>query len=148
MIYALSLASNLEAEQNIGWAIEQLSSLGELTLSQFFDIPCRDGVGEGYINGACILKTKAYSKGQIITLLKDLEHQAGRVRPSHSVSLDIDLIAWQESETWQFNLKKMPLTFDVKLPLSEIMQHAELEIDQHEHMIYCIKPIIPMQHRV
>ena len=62
------------------------------------------------------------SSSEMLDLLKDLEHQAGRVRPSHKISLDIDLIAFgQNLSDLQLNQKKMPFALDVKIPMYELI---------------------------
>lgn len=43
---------------------------------------------------------------QIESFLKKLETDSGRVRPSHHISLDVDLIAWgSDLDHMQFNSK-------------------------------------------
>lgn len=94
-------------------------------------MPCRDAVGADYYNAACLLHSHA-SVQQIEQQLQQLERQAGRVRPSHRISLDVDLIAWGASlEQMQFNPKKCPLALDVKIPLAELWSHPDLQVAQH-----------------
>lgn len=120
-IFALALASNFEPEPHLAWAIQQLATLGSLELSHVYQIPCRDGVGADYLNCACVLRSHL-SSSKMLELLKDLEHQAGRVRPSHKISLDIDLIAFgQNLSDLQLNQKKMPFALDVKIPMYELI---------------------------
>ena len=105
----------------MAWAIQQLATLGPLELSHVYQIPCRDGVGADYLNCACVLRSHL-SSSEMLDLLKDLEHQAGRVRPSHKISLDIDLIAFgQNLSDLQLNQKKMPFALDVKIPMYELI---------------------------
>ena len=67
---------------------------------------------------------------EVLDILKNLETQSGRVRPSHYISLDIDVIAWgKDLEHMQFNPKKLPLANDVKIPLLELWQHEALNYD-------------------
>lgn len=106
-------------------AYRALCTWGETQFSPVFQIPCRDGIGRDYWNSACILISEK-TKEQIETELKQLEKNAGRVRPSHQISLDIDLIAWGKSlEHMQFNQKKLPLADDVKIPLFELWSCPE-----------------------
>lgn len=121
--FALAIASNLNAQENISWAFNQLRHLGHLQQSDIFEIPCRDGVGADYLNSACLVKT-SLNKSQIEQYIKNLEVQAGRIRPSHNISLDIDLIAWKHKDIWHFNQKKMPFPLDVKTPMYELIQHS------------------------
>ncbi|ENX33883.1 2-amino-4-hydroxy-6-hydroxymethyldihydropteridine diphosphokinase [Acinetobacter colistiniresistens] len=125
-IFALALASNLQQQQNFTFAYQQIASLGVVEFSPIYEIPCRDGIGADYWNSACLLKSRL-SLAEMIEILKKLEAQSGRVRPSHQISLDVDVIAWGETlEHMQFNPKKLPLALDVKIPLYDLWQHADL----------------------
>lgn len=120
MIFALALASNNHPELHFKAAFQYIQELGETTFSPIYLIPCRDGVGADYWNAACLLRTKL-SVNAMMALLKKIEHDSGRIRPSHQISLDVDLIAWGEDLTvMQFNPKKLPLAVDVKIPLYDI----------------------------
>ncbi|WP_130804763.1 2-amino-4-hydroxy-6-hydroxymethyldihydropteridine diphosphokinase [Acinetobacter ihumii] len=127
-IFALALASNLNPEQHFQVAYQTILSWGEVQFSHIYQIPCRDGVGADYWNSACLLKSSK-TKSQLEIALKQLETASGRIRPSHQISLDVDLIAWGNSlEKMQFNPKKMPLAVDVKIPLSELWNHSTLHV--------------------
>ncbi|QBQ16484.1 2-amino-4-hydroxy-6-hydroxymethyldihydropteridine diphosphokinase [Acinetobacter haemolyticus] len=130
-IFALALASNVQQLENFNFAYAQIMSLGAVEFSSIYEIPCRDGVGADYWNSACLLKSHL-SVDEIVDILKKLEQQSGRVRPSHHISLDIDLIAWGESlDQMQFNPKKLPLALDVKIPLYELWPNQILQYDQN-----------------
>ncbi|EOR07952.1 2-amino-4-hydroxy-6-hydroxymethyldihydropteridine diphosphokinase [Acinetobacter sp. ANC 3926] len=125
-IFALALASNVQQQQNFTFAYEQLSNLGTVKFSPIYEIPCRDRIGADYWNSACLLKSRL-GVDEMIEILKKLEAQSGRIRPSHHISLDIDVIAWGETlDHMQFNPKKLPLALDVKIPLYDLWQHADL----------------------
>lgn len=125
-IFALALASNVEQRHHFTFAYAQLAHLGIVEFSPIYQIPCRDGVGADYWNSACILKSQL-SADEVTETLKKLEAQSGRVRPSHHISLDIDVIAWgADLNDMQFNPKKLPLALDVKIPLYDLWHHAEL----------------------
>lgn len=129
-IFALALASNLQQQQNFTFAYEQIAQLGRVVFSPIYEIPCRDGIGADYWNSACLLISQL-SIDEITELLKRLEQQSGRTRPSHQITLDIDVIAWGHTlENMQFNPKKLPLALDVKIPLFDLWQHADLSYDQ------------------
>ena len=129
-IFALALASNVQQLENFNFAYAQIMSLGAVEFSSIYEIPCRDGVGADYWNSACLLKSHL-SVDEIVDILKKLEQQSGRVRPSHHISLDIDVIAWGESlDQMQFNPKKLPLALDVKIPLYELWSNQILQYDQ------------------
>ncbi|WP_368571153.1 2-amino-4-hydroxy-6-hydroxymethyldihydropteridine diphosphokinase [Acinetobacter haemolyticus] len=130
-IFALALASNVQQLENFNFAYAQIMSLGAVEFSSIYEIPCRDGVGADYWNSACLLKSHL-SVDEIVDILKKLEQQSGRVRPSHHISLDIDVIAWGESlDQMQFNPKKLPLALDVKIPLYELWPNQILQYDQN-----------------
>ncbi len=130
-IFALALASNVQQLENFNFAYAQIMSLGTVEFSSIYEIPCRDGVGADYWNSACLLKSHL-SVDEIVDILKKLEQQSGRVRPSHHISLDIDVIAWGESlDQMQFNPKKLPLALDVKIPLYELWSNQILQYDQN-----------------
>lgn len=120
IIFALALASNLDAEQHFTFAYTQLATLGKVQFSSVYQIPCRDGIGDDYWNSACLLKSSLNSS-EIEAFLKKIESDTGRIRPSHHISLDVDLIAWgTDLDHMQFNSKKLPLALDVKIPLYEL----------------------------
>ncbi|EPF83396.1 2-amino-4-hydroxy-6-hydroxymethyldihydropteridine pyrophosphokinase [Acinetobacter gyllenbergii] len=138
-IFALALASNLKQQQNFTFAYQQIAGLGTVEFSPIYEIPCRDGIGADYWNSACLLKSRL-SVDEVTEILKKLEAQSGRVRPSHQISLDIDVIAWGETlDRMQFNPKKLPLALDVKIPLYDLWQHADLTYLQSMHY-----PVITM----
>lgn len=123
-IFALALASNFKPQQHFTFAFSQLCEHGDVKFSAIYQIPCRDGIGETYWNAACLLYSDV-SIADMMHLAKQLEQQSGRIRPSHQISLDVDVIAWgaQLSEM-QFNIKKMPLAQDVKIPMADLWQHT------------------------
>ncbi len=131
-IFALALASNLNPKQHFKSAITQLKQLGDVQFSKIYEIPCRDGIGADYWNAACLLKCDLSSE-QLIALLKKMETDSGRVRPSHHIALDVDLIAWgHDLKHMQFNSKKLPLALDVKIPLFELWKDESLQHDVHQ----------------
>ena len=126
-LYALALASNDQPEQHFEQAYQHLCALGQTQFSAIYLIPCRDGVGADYWNAACLLHSELAVES-LVEQLKALEQASGRVRPSHHISLDLDLIAWGPHLTdMQFNAKKLPLAVDVKIPLAELWQHPALQ---------------------
>ena len=130
-IFALALASNNNPKQHFLYASEQLAKIGQLQFSNIYLIPCRDGVGADYWNAACLLKS-SLSVADISVLLKNMEAASGRVRPSHQISLDVDLIAWgSDLEHMQFNPKKMPLALDVKIPMFDVWNDAAFQHQAH-----------------
>ena len=130
-IFALALASNCRPQQNFQTAMTQISALGDVVFSKIYLIPCRDGVGADYWNAACVLRAHQ-SLESIVALLKQLELDSGRVRPSHHISLDVDLIAWgTDLHSMQFNPKKLPLALDVKIPMFDIWKDERFSHAQH-----------------
>ena len=109
----------------------QILALGDVVFSKIYLIPCRDGVGADYWNAACVLRAHQ-SLESIVALLKQLELDSGRVRPSHHISLDVDLIAWgTDLHSMQFNPKKLPLALDVKIPMFDIWKDERFNHAQH-----------------
>ncbi len=134
-IFALALASNQQPQQHLTNAFEQLRQWGRLHCSASYLIPCRDGIGADYWNAGCLLYSDV-SVDQLQMQLKQLEQDSGRVRPSHQISLDIDLIAWGSSlQQMQFNPKKCPLAEDVKIPLAELWPEAGFFLRKHHYPI-------------
>lgn len=119
-IYALAIGSNVQREHWIAFAHQQLALLGRCEWSRTYEIPCRAGKGADYYNLALLLYAEV-SLPELEQQLKQLEQQAGRVRPSHHIPLDIDVIAHGDSlQYMQIVAKKLPLAFDVCLPLAEL----------------------------
>lgn len=136
-IFALALASNDHPEQHFQQVYRQIAEMGQVQFSQIYLIPCRDGVGAEYWNSACLLRS-SLSVDAVVLILKEMEEKSGRVRPSHQISLDIDLIAWGDDLTdMQFNPKKLPLATDVKIPMSDIWKHAMFPQQQHHFQTVC-----------
>ena len=133
-IYAIAIATNLDKSKHLQLCLDTLKTWGSCQVSSIYAIPCRDQVGADYWNAACLLES-SMTVEQVITSLKQLESDAGRKRPSHSISLDVDLIAWGESlQNMQFNPKKCPLADDVVIPLAEIWQDQRLKQITHDFL--------------
>lgn len=119
-IYALALGSNSQRVHWLQFAVQQLKTLGYCQISAVYEIPCRQGKGADYYNLAVLLSSEI----NLVALedyLRDLEQQAGRVRPSQLITLDIDVIAHGEQlDQLQLIAKRLPLPIDVSLPLSEL----------------------------
>ncbi|CAM4306583.1 2-amino-4-hydroxy-6-hydroxymethyldihydropteridine diphosphokinase [Acinetobacter pragensis] len=131
-IYALALASNNQPKQHFQSAIAKISLLGELKFSKIYLIPCRDGIGANYWNAACLVQSRM-SVSEMTAYLKQMEADSGRMRPSHNISLDVDLIAWgSDLAHMQFNAKKMPLALDVKIPMQDIWPDHAFQHEQHD----------------
>ncbi|KGT46065.1 2-amino-4-hydroxy-6-hydroxymethyldihydropteridine diphosphokinase [Acinetobacter sp. HR7] len=128
-IFALALASNCHPQQHFQAAQQRIATWGEVQFSPIYIIPCRDGIGADYWNSACLLKANM-TEDEVIVQLKQMESDSGRIRPSHQISLDVDLIAWGSNlNEMEFNPKKLPLALDVKIPMHEIWRHPAFEYD-------------------
>lgn len=128
MIFVLALASNQNPEHHFTCAFKRIKDLGETQFSPTFLIPCRDGIGDDYWNAACLVKSQL-SVEQMVNFLKKLESDSGRLRPSHQITLDVDLIAWGANlDAMQFNAKKLPLAIDVKIPLYQIWKDDQFKV--------------------
>lgn len=129
-IFALALASNCHPQQHFQAAQQRISELGKVWFSPIYLIPCRDSIGADYWNAACLLYSEV-SVQDMTDLLKQMETDSGRVRPSHQISLDVDLIAWgNDLSQMEFNPKKLPLALDVKIPMHDIWSHSAFEYDR------------------
>ena len=138
-IFVLALASNFNPEQHFKTAYRVLNDLGHAVFSNIYLIPCRDHIGEDYWNAACLLSS-TQPRSSIEAIIKTLEADSGRIRPSHSISLDVDLIAWgSDLEKMQFNPKKLPLALDVKIPLYELWQHSDFKVEDNIFSIVDLK---------
>lgn len=134
-IFALALASNHLSEQHFHRACTTIQQWGDVDFSPIYLIPCRDGVGADYWNAACLLKSTC-SEHEMIQRLKQIEQDSGRIRPSHQISLDVDLIAvGHDLAHMQFNPKKMPLAVDVKIPLYDVWNSELFKTDLHYPII-------------
>ncbi len=134
-IFALALASNHLSEHHFHRAFQTIQQWGEVYFSPIYLIPCRDGVGADYWNAACLLKSHC-SEFEMIQRLKKIEQDSGRIRPSHQISLDVDLIAvGNDLAHMRFNPKKMPLAVDVKVPLYDVWPSELFETDLHYPVI-------------
>ena len=130
-IYAIAIATNLEKAEHLQLCLDTLKTWGSWKVSSIYEIPCRDQVGADYWNAACLLKS-SLSVADISVLLKNMEAASGRVRPSHQISLDVDLIAWGENlEHMQFNPKKLPLALDVKIPMFDVWKDNAFQHQTH-----------------
>ena len=126
-IFALALASNCHPQQHFQAAQHGISKWGSTQFSPIYIIPCRDGIGADYWNAACLVKS-TMSVDQMMQALKQMEADSGRIRPSHQISLDVDLIAWGIDLTkMQFNPKKLPLALDVKIPMCDLWLHPAFQ---------------------
>ena len=134
-IFALALASNLNPQQHFQHVFSQIQTLGTVQFSPIYLIPCRDDVGADYWNAACLLKS-SLSVDALTVVLKKMEAESGRVRPSHQIALDIDLIAWGcDLDHMQFNPKKLPLALDVKIPMLDLWSIDFFKHEKHQFPI-------------
>jgi 2-amino-4-hydroxy-6-hydroxymethyldihydropteridine diphosphokinase len=134
-IYAIAIASNFNRLQYTQLAMRAIQQLGVCEFSPVYEIPCRDGIGADYWNCACLLESDC-SVSAIEQFLKDLEMQTGRKRPSHDISLDVDLIAHgHDLQQMQFNPKKLPLAIDVVIPLADIWNWQQFKKIEHDFLI-------------
>ena len=100
--------------------MQQLEHLGECRFSRIYQIACRQGKGADYYNFAALLDTTLDFK-QLNDLLKQWEQHAGRIRPSHHIALDMDIVAYGHAlHALQPVASRLPLPFDAVKPLSEL----------------------------
>jgi len=131
--YLLALASNQQPHQYFQFARSALAQLGRVHWSKVYLIPCRDSIGADYWNAACLLESQLSAK-QMQQWSKELEQQAGRIRPSHCITLDVDVIAWGNNlQQLNFNSRKIPLPLDVRIPLQDIGVKLQPQKIQHPY---------------
>ena len=133
MIYALALGTNIEhaaALQQVHAALEQL---GTCQYSAIYELPDRAGRAHLiYWNQAVLLEARGLDCETLLLQLNQIEQRCGRIRPSQSVRMDIDLIAaGTQVATLQVVTARLPLPADVYLPLLALWPncptpHAEL----------------------
>ncbi|WP_410211141.1 2-amino-4-hydroxy-6-hydroxymethyldihydropteridine diphosphokinase [Aquirhabdus sp.] len=120
MRYWLALGSNDQPQAALDFACASLGKLGAVNVSSRYEFPPRSGIGVDYINMAVQLDC-AMSIDRLRQNIFELETNAGRIRRSNTVRLDIDLIAWQEEgQAVVFDPNRFPLPQDVILPMQEI----------------------------
>lgn len=121
-LYALAISSNQNREHWTRYAMQQLEHLGECRFSRVYQIPCRQGKGADYYNFAALLDT-SLDFNQLNDILKQLEQEAGRIRPSHHIALDMDIVGYGATiSSLQPVASRLPLPFDAVKPLSELWQ--------------------------
>jgi 2-amino-4-hydroxy-6-hydroxymethyldihydropteridine diphosphokinase len=122
MRYWLALGSNSQAQFSLDFAAAELAKLGDVLLSQRYDMPPRSGVGVDYVNMAVRLDSDLTTDA-IRSTIVDIEDRAGRVRRSNVIRLDIDLIAWAEyGQLPVFDHHRLPLPMDVIVPMEDVWE--------------------------
>jgi 2-amino-4-hydroxy-6-hydroxymethyldihydropteridine diphosphokinase len=120
MRYWFALGSNDQAESSLDLACVELAKLGVVLLSSRYALPPRSGVGVDYSNMAVQLDSDLTVES-IRQIIYQLEDDAGRIRKSNIIRLDIDLIAWQlVGQSVTFDQQRFPLPMDVIIPMREI----------------------------
>lgn len=120
MRYWLALGSNDQPEPSLDFACMELAKLGDTLLSSRYELPPRSGVGVNYLNMAVRLDSDLAVES-IRKIIYQLEDDAGRIRKSNIIRLDIDLIAWEVmGQDAVFDLHRLPLPRDVIVPMKEI----------------------------
>ena len=94
------IGSNIDPHNNINLCLEKIaahSDLEQIQLSSFYESEAFGMEGDNFINAVIYLKSKKNHK-EILSLLKQIEHECGRVRdPKNKFTprtLDLDIIDW------------------------------------------------------
>jgi len=125
MRYWLALGSNDQPESSLDFACIQLAKLGEALFSSRYELPPRSGVGVNYLNMAVRLDSDQTVES-MRHIIYQLEDEAGRIRKSSIIRLDIDLIAWEMvGQRATFDQNRLPLPMDVIVPMKEIWNEFE-----------------------
>ena len=94
------IGSNIDPHNNINLCLEKIaahSDLEQIQLSSFYESEAFGMDGDNFINAVIYLKSKKNHK-EILSLLKQIEHECGRVRDPNNKftprTLDLDIIDW------------------------------------------------------
>jgi len=94
------IGSNIDPLNNINLCLEKIaahSDLEQIQLSSFYESEAFGMEGDNFINAVIYLKSKKNHK-EILRLLKQIEHECGRVRDPNNKftprTLDLDIIDW------------------------------------------------------
>ena len=94
------IGSNIDPHNNINLCLEKIaahSDLERIQLSSFYESEAFGMEGDNFINAVIYLKSKKNHK-EILSLLKQIEHECGRVRDPNNKftprTLDLDIIDW------------------------------------------------------
>ena len=94
------IGSNIDPNNNINLCLEKIaahSDLEQIQLSSFYESEAFGMEGDNFINAVIYLKSKKNHK-EILSLLKQIEHECGRVRDPNNKftprTLDLDIIDW------------------------------------------------------
>ena len=94
------IGSNIDPHNNINLCLEKIaahSDLEQIQLSSFYESDAFGLEGDNFINAVIYLKSKKNHK-EILSLLKQIEHECGRViDPNNKFTprtLDLDIIDW------------------------------------------------------
>ena len=94
------IGSNIDPHNNINLCLEKIaahSDLEQIQLSSFYESEAFGMEGDYFINAVIYLKSKKNHK-EILSLLKQIEHECGRVRDPNNKftprTLDLDIIDW------------------------------------------------------
>ena len=94
------IGSNIDPHNNLNLCLEKIaahSDLEQIQLSSFYESEAFGMEGDNFINAVIYLKSKKNHK-EILSLLKQIEHECGRVRDPNNKftprTLDLDIIDW------------------------------------------------------
>ena len=94
------IGSNIDPLNNINLCLEKItahSDLEQIQLSSFYESEAFGMESDDFINAVIYLKSKKNHK-EILSLLKQIEHECGRVRDPNNKftprTLDLDIIDW------------------------------------------------------
>jgi 2-amino-4-hydroxy-6-hydroxymethyldihydropteridine diphosphokinase len=113
----LSIGSNVRPEHNLRTCVALLrercdSVFGVITSPVYKSISVlnlddNDNTLRPYYNLAAVVETELSPNSLKDRVLKDIENQLGRVRPSHNVTIDIDIVLFN-NERLQVGKREIP----------------------------------------
>lgn len=121
----LSLGSNTE-QQKLLQAVDKLATLGEICLSAIITGKDFTGKSKRLYHNACVFLTLSQTQNlsDLMADFKQMEQNCGRqyALDDDAVALDIDVLAYQTDNQWQYNPKKLPLKTHERLGVQEIAE--------------------------
>jgi 2-amino-4-hydroxy-6-hydroxymethyldihydropteridine diphosphokinase len=134
----LSLGSNIEREQHIGLALQELQQqFGDIACSPIYESEAVGFVGDPFYNLVVQIQTDK-SVGELSALLHRLEDQHGRIRGGEKFSartLDIDILTYDDV---------CGVVDGVSLPRGEILKNAFVLLPLADLVPHDLHPV---QHR-
>ncbi len=97
----LSLGSNTRPEEHMKRAVgllrDRCDAIFNVTVSPVYETGAVDGEGQ-YLNAAAVIDTELSPQGLKDLILSDIEQRLGRTRDSQDVTIDLDLVLFNDEQ--------------------------------------------------